>query len=213
MTSTPDADGALVRAFPTPGPLLGTAYRDLYLAAEGSDNQKATIGDPTLLPKPWDPPTCRNPHLRAELWEWIDEVVLWVNQEYVWDPEGLIPPCWPHHPHLVHELAVLTDQRRRVGISLDSNGLEEWHRYSLPGFFDRLRARLKAHCDQDHQPWPARSRDFRYTDTRNTDLRQDAFNGDLRQLQPVAPFLPARPRLSVLNAETGEITEPRPSTR
>ncbi|MBK9698227.1 MAG: hypothetical protein IPO80_12900 [Propionibacteriaceae bacterium] len=61
MTTTPDADGALVRAFPTPGPLLGTAYRDLYLAAEGSDNQKATIGDPSLLPKPWDPPTCRNP--------------------------------------------------------------------------------------------------------------------------------------------------------
>ena len=58
MTTTPDADAGLVRAFPTPGPLLGTAYRDLYLAAEGSDNQKATIGDPNLLPKPWDPPTC-----------------------------------------------------------------------------------------------------------------------------------------------------------
>ena len=92
MTTTPDADAGLVRAFPTPGPLLGTAYRDLYLAAEGSDNQKATIGDPNLLPKPWDPPTCRNPQLRAELWTWLDAVVIWVNHEYVWDPEGTIPP-------------------------------------------------------------------------------------------------------------------------
>ena len=66
MTSVPEPR-ELAQAFPTPGPLIGTAYRDLYLAAEGSDNQKAAIGDPSLLPKPWDPPTCRNPHLRAEL--------------------------------------------------------------------------------------------------------------------------------------------------
>lgn len=206
MTNTPDADAGLVRAFPTPGALLGTAYRDLYLAAEGSDNQKATIGDPSRLPKPWDPPTCRNPRLRAELWEWLDRVVLWLNQEYVWDPGGIIPPCWPQHPHLVHELAVLADQRRRVGIALDSNGLEEWHRYTLPGFLDRMRARLKAHCDQDHQPWPARGRLARYADTGNADRRQDAFNADVSRLQPAEPYFPARPRLSIIDSATGEIT-------
>ena len=140
MTTTPDADAGLVRAFPTPGPLLGTAYRDLYLAAEGSDNQKATIGDPNLLPKPWDPPTCRNPQLRAELWTWLDAVVIWVNHEYVWDPDGTIPPCWPLHPHIVQEVAVMADQRRRASVALDSNALEEWHRYTLPGFLERLRA-------------------------------------------------------------------------
>lgn len=206
MTSAPDADAALVRAFPTPGPLLGTAYRDLYLAAEGSDNQKATVGDPSLLPKPWDPPTCRNPRLRAELWEWLDQVVLWLNHEYVWDPDGMIPSCWPQHPHLVHEIAVLADQRRRVGIALDSNGLEEWHRYTLPGFLDRMHARLKAHCDQDHQPWPARGRQARHTDTRNADRRQDAFNGDVSQLQPAEPFVRARPRLSIIDSATGEVS-------
>jgi type IV secretion system protein VirD4 len=26
-----------------------------------------------------------------------------------------IPACWPKHPHLVHDLAVLADQRRRAG--------------------------------------------------------------------------------------------------
>ena len=208
MTSARDADGGLVRGFPTPGPLLGTAYRDLYLAAEGSDNQKAAIGDPSLLPKPWDPPTCHNPQLRAELWTWLDAVATWINHEYVWDPEGMIPPCWPNHPHLVHELAVLADQRRRAGLALDSNALEEWHRYTLPGFLDRLHTRLKAHCDQDHQPWPARGRQVRYTADRDTGRRQDAFNGDLRQLRPAAPFIPSRPRLAVLNTQTGEVTRP-----
>ena len=205
MTTTPDADAGLVRAFPTPGPLLGTAYRDLYLAAEGSDNQKATIGDPSLLPKPWDPPTCRNPQLRAELWTWLDAVVIWVNHEYVWDPEGTIPPCWPLHPHIVQEVAVMADQRRRASVALDSNALEEWHRYTLPGFLDRLRARLKAHCDQDHQPWPARGRDARHTDERQSQRRQDAFAGDVRELRPAEPFVPLRPRLSVLNTDTGKM--------
>ncbi|WP_232546982.1 hypothetical protein [Propioniciclava soli] len=205
--SGPEPD-ELVRAFPTPGPLLGTAYRDLYLATEGSDNQKAAIGDPSLLPKPWDPPTCRNPQLRAELWGWLDAVAIWINHEYVWDPDSTIPPCWPQHPHIVHELAVMADQRRRAGITLDSNALEEWHRYTLPGFLERLRGRLKAHCETDHQPWPARGRGARYTDTRNTERRRDAFNGDLRQLQPAAPVVPARPRLSILNTETGKITKP-----
>ena len=177
MTTTPDADAGLVRAFPTPGPLLGTAYRDLYLAAEGSDNQKATIGDPNLLPKPWDPPTCRNPQLRAELWTWLDAVVIWVNHEYVWDPEGTIPPCWPLHPHIVQEVAVMADQRRRASVALDSNALEEWHRYTLPGFLERLRSRLKAHCDQDHQPWPARSRHVRHTGDGHAKRRRQAFDG------------------------------------
>ncbi len=207
MTSTPDADRALVRAFPSPGPLLGTAYRDLYIAAEGSDNQKAAIGDPSLLPKPWDPPTCRNPQLRAELWAWLDQVVLWLNHEYVWDPEGAIPPCWPQHPHLVHELAVLADQRRRAGLALDSNTLEEWHRYTLPGFLERLRGRLKAHCEPDHQPWPARSRHTRHTGDSHTQRRHAAFADDVGHLGPSELIAHARPRLTLLNTETGELLD------
>lgn len=196
MTTTPDADAGLVRAFPTPGPLLGTAYRDLYLAAEGSDNQKATIGDPNLLPKPWDPPTCRNPQLRAELWTWLDAVVIWVNHEYVWDPEGTIPPCWPLHPHIVQEVAVMADQRRRASVALDSNALEEWHRYTLPGFLERLRSRLKAHCDQDHQPWPARSRHVRHTGDGHAKRRRQAFDGDVQHLSPSEQITLTRPRVN-----------------
>lgn len=109
-------DLSLTRAFPLPGPMLGIAFRDLYLAAEGSDNQKEVLGDPSLLPKPWDPPTCVDPQLRGELWAWLDAVVAWFNHEYVWDPASMVPPCWPHHPHLIHEIAVLADQRRRAGL-------------------------------------------------------------------------------------------------
>lgn len=197
----------LARAFPTPGPLLGAAYRDLYLATEGSDHQKATIGDPSLLPKPWDPPTCRNPQLRAELWTWLDAVTIWVNHEYVWDPDGTIPPCWPLHPHIVHELAVMAEQRRRAGIALDSNALEEWHRYTLPGFLERMRGRLKTHCEPDHQPWPARSRHVRHTGDGLAQRRHEAFDGDVQHLSPSEQLIPTRPRLRLLNPDTGELLD------
>lgn len=199
--------GQLTWPFPTPGPLLGTAYRDLYLAAEGDDNQKALIGDHSLLPKPWDPPTCHNPQLRAELWTWLDQVVVWINHEYLWDPDGTIPPCWPQHPHLVHELAVLADQRRRAGIALDSSALEEWHRYTLPGFLERLRGRLKAHCETDHQPWPARSRYNRHTNDPNTQRRQQTFDDDVRRLSPPEQNTASRPRLTLLDTHTGELVD------
>lgn len=107
MDRTPDK--SLVWAFPTPDtPLLAVAYRDLYLAAEGTAQQKEMLGDPALLPRPWDPATCQDPLLRQEVWDWLEEFVVWFNREYVWDPNaGMIPSCWPQHPHLVHEIAVL----------------------------------------------------------------------------------------------------------
>lgn len=170
-------DRPLALPFPLPdGPELSAAYKDLHLAAHGDDETKAIIGDPALLPRPWDPPTCRKRQLRQELWEWLDEVVTWFNSEYVWDPTaGMIPPCWPQHPHLVHEIAVLADQRRRAGIDTSSNSLEEWHRYSVPAFIDRLRQRTKSHCDEFHQPSPARSRQARHAADASKAARQHAF--------------------------------------
>jgi hypothetical protein len=90
----------------------------------------------------------------------------------------MIPPCWPQHPHLVHEIAVLADQRRRAGIDTSSNSLEEWHRYAVPAFLDRLRQRNKSHCDDQHQPWPARTRHSRHGSTGRSDERSRLFAED-----------------------------------
>ena len=109
------------------------------------------LGDIHELPRPWEPESCP-PKLRGEIWAWLDQVVDWLNTDYCWDPDGLIPACWPHHPHLVHELAVLADQRRLAGQAFTSDLLEEWHRYTLPSFHDRLRSRLRSHCDEATNP-------------------------------------------------------------
>ena len=74
------------------------------------------------------------------------EVVDWLISEYVWEAADTIPACWPQHPHLVHEIAVLADQRRRAGHALTSDALEEWHRYSLPAFTERVKSRLRNHA-------------------------------------------------------------------
>ena len=173
-------DRPLALPFPLPdGPELSAAYKELYLAAHGDDATKKAIGDPALLPRPWDPPTCRKRQLRQELWEWLDAVVTWFNTEYVWDPNaGMIPPCWPQHPHLVHEIAVLADQRRRAGIDTSSNTLEEWHRYTVPAFLERLRQRTKSHCEEHHQPWPARARYARYASDTAVAERRQAYEAD-----------------------------------
>ena len=78
----------------------------------------------------------------------------------------MIPACWPRHPHLVHEIAVLADLRRRAGHALTGDAMEEWHRYALPAFTERMRQRMKGHCeDKDHQPWPAQGRHTRHLTT------------------------------------------------
>ncbi len=132
----------------------------------------------------------------------------WLNREYVWDVGAVIPGCWPQHPHLVHEVAVLADQRRRAGNTLTSDALEEWHRYALPAFIERMRTRIKDHCEEGHQSWPARSRYARHTsDTARRD-RRDIYSRDVQTtIRRPAGASPGRPRLGVVNLETGEITD------
>ena len=145
--ATEPAEQPMICAFPEGGALIRLAYRELNIAANGTKEQKNAIGNPHLLPRPWDPPTCRKTELREQVWAWLEDVVTWLNREYVWDVGTVIPGCWPQHPHLVHEIAALADQRRRAGAALTSDGLEEWHRYALPGFVERMRARVKDHCE------------------------------------------------------------------
>ena len=201
----------LVEPFPMPDTLeLRTAYRQLLLAAEGTESQKAAIGDPAGLPRPWEPGTCTDPALRAELWAWLDQVVIWHNHQYAWDIELVIPSCWPHHPHLVHDLPVLVDLRRRAQLAVTSDLLEEWHRYTLPAFHERLKAQLRGHCDGHHQPWPARARAARHTSESVRSDLQRAIQTDLDALEPPeakAAKPTGRPRLGLVDLDTGEITK------
>lgn len=118
---TPPTSGCgpypLAKPFPQPGRGLRHAYRELDLGLNGNAAQRQAIGDPNVLPRPWDPGSLHLPSLRRELWEWLEAVVDWVNTEHVWDPAQLVPACWPYHPHLVHEVAVRTDQRYKAGLS------------------------------------------------------------------------------------------------
>lgn len=173
---------SLTAEFPMPtSTSLASAYQNLYLAATGADDVRVQLGNPANLPRPWIPASCTERRLRAELWSWLDDVATWLNEQYTWDPAaGMIPPCWPHHPHLVNELAVLADQRRRAALDLTSSSLEEWHRYCLPNFYSRLQARMRTGCDEKHTPWPAQPRHDRHR--RQTGQRLDAFNNDLTAL-------------------------------
>lgn len=137
------------------------------------------------------------------MWEWLDAVVGWLNHEYVWDAAARIPPCCPRHPHLVHEIAVLADQRRQAGAGATSDALEDWHRFSLPGL-PRPDAHPAAHhCDEGHQPWPGKGRHTRHTDESSRAERAELFVGDVATVG--ARPEPTSPRLTVVDLDTGEL--------
>ena len=110
---------------------------------------------------------------------WLEAVVAWLITEYVWDAADTIPACWPQHPHLVHEIAVLADQRRRAGLAPTSDALEEWHRYRLPSFAERMKTRLRNHCQENHQAWPATGRHTRHIAEASRHRRMQTYAADL----------------------------------
>src|SRR3546814_4618052 len=93
----------MVFPFPVPGGHVRLAYRELHIAINGTEEEKKALGNHALLSRPWEPATCLDPELRHDLWDWLDDVVIWLNREYTWDVSGLIPSCWPLHPHLRSE--------------------------------------------------------------------------------------------------------------
>ena len=167
--------------FPRPPVAVAEALNDLAIVRSGDDDAIAELGGPAAvhgLPRPWDPTTC-SIELREHLWEWLDEVAGWVNHEYAWRSTSLIPPCWPRHPHLARELAVLACLRAAAGESLAPDLIEDWHRYALPHFLDRMLSRLgDAGCRNGHTDWPAAGRYDHYTDDPAVTARLEAFYAD-----------------------------------
>jgi hypothetical protein len=198
----------VTRPFPQPGRLVQAAYRELMIAQYGTDEERAALGRIETLDRPWDPPSCA-PAVRQQVWQWLDAVAAWVNHEYAWTVDRLIPPCWPAHPHLAHELAVLADQRRAAGQGTGSDRLEDWHRYSLPMFTDRLASRLGTGCVSRHDEWPAAARHRAYHSHPNQQARTAWFADDLTTHRPALPAAAGHPaRLALLDLGTGEVTDP-----
>ena len=193
----------MARPFPQPGPLVGLAYRELQQAANGTLDQ---ILAPRRLFMSCRGRGNRNLARRscaARSGPGSTEVVDWLNTDYCWDPDGLIPACWPHHPHLVHEIAMLADQRRIAGQAFTSDLLEEWHRYTLPSFHDRLRSRIRSHCDDSHQPWPAKGRHTRYRDGADDRVPAVRRRPPFRAAAKVCRGLTAQ--LALIDLTTGEV--------
>lgn len=174
-------DGSLVWRFPMPdSDLIDEAFWDLERSLLGTETEKSNLGDHDKLPKPWDIATCDEPELRRDVWDWYERVVTWFNHEYVWDPAaGMIPPCWPLHPHLVHEIGVIAGQRRSIEMAPNANALEEWHRYVVPALLDLIQKRVKQHCDDGHQVWPGRASFARHQAVAERERRIQAIERDL----------------------------------
>jgi hypothetical protein len=158
------------------------------------------------LSRPWDRGTCHTPQLRREVWLWLEAVVTSLNHEHVWDVADVIPTCWPQHPHLVHETAVLADQRDRAGQALTNDPLDEWHRHSPPSFIERMRSRLRNHCQEDHQSWPAKGRYTRHIGEATCRRRMDAYAADVRALKSTYDQ-DQSPRLGLVDLATDEIKQ------
>jgi hypothetical protein len=153
----------IIDEFPLPTRLVRIAFTQLQTARSGNEEAIADLGHLADLPRPWDPPSCP-PSLRHELWLWLDTVAAWINHEFSWQADHCIPGCWPAHPHIAHELAVVAALRLEAGHALSPDALEEWHHYTLPGFLERMTSRLGGNgCPPgNHRDWPAagRHRDF-----------------------------------------------------
>ncbi|SFT82491.1 hypothetical protein SAMN05660657_03306 [Geodermatophilus amargosae] len=169
MTAT-----GLVPPFPAPPRAVRTALEHLR---QTEDAGLEPAGLP-LLDRPWDPAAC-TPHVRAQLWPWLEDVAGWLNATFGWQTAHTIPACWPAHPSLVAELAVLACLRAAAGDASSPHAMEEWHRYALPGFTTRMADRLGIGCPPGrHLDWPARSWAAAYDSSEAAEARRDRFDAD-----------------------------------
>lgn len=179
----------IVKKYPTPPPSVARVLDQHAVVRRGDADEIAAEGNLTNLPRPWAPGSCEDDDLRAAIWYWCDAVAEWLNHEYAWRPAQLIPPCWPHHPHIANELPVLAVLRVAAEASTGPELLEEWHRHTLPAFFDRMLSRLgESTCRTGkHVDWPAESRHVSYTAEQAVDDRQALFYADTNPPTPLHP--------------------------
>jgi hypothetical protein len=130
-------------------------------------------------------------------------VAAWLVSEYVWDVADAIPACWPEHPHLVREVAVVADQRRRSPATRWESGIGK----NLPAFTERMKARLRNHREDGHQPWPANGRCTRYMAETSRCAREDHCAADIGAATQTDGMRQHRPRFGLVDLDTGEIDD------
>jgi hypothetical protein len=156
----------IISPFPRPPGAVLFALEQLAILRLGDASEMQVAGDLADLPRPWEPASCPD-DLRTAIWEWCDAVAGWLNDEFAWRPAQMVPPCWPRHPHLARELPILAVLRWEAEESTSPDLLEDWHRYALPMFGDRMATRLgesTCHTTGKHQDWPAAGRAAAYHD-------------------------------------------------
>jgi hypothetical protein len=155
----------ILEPFPAPGPGIRLTLNRLAILHRGDPREMHAAGDLTNLPHPWEPDSCPD-ELRDAVWSWCSAVGGWINTQYAWRPTQMIPPCWPLHPHIARELPTLAVLRWEADVATSPDLLEEWHRYTLPLFLDRMAGRLgESTCRTagKHQDWPAAGRVAAFT--------------------------------------------------
>lgn len=164
--------GLMAAPFPAPPGPVARVLDELRLVASVTDETEHESRRVALLDRPWDPPSCP-PELRRCIYVWLDEVAAWINEDHTWLADRLIPICWDLHPHIVHELATLACVRWEATFARTPTALEEWHRYALPAFLNRIGDRIgDTGCPPGrHQPSPALGRHAIYADAEESGRR------------------------------------------
>lgn len=149
----------IVLPFPPPPVGVLVALELLQDVRRRESGQPAPVGVVADMERPWEPAGC-NSELSASVWNWCDDVAVWINHEYAWRPAQMIPACWRQHPHIARELPVLAVLRWQAESAAAPELVEEWNRYAFPMFCDRMVERLgESTCRTGrHQGWPAESR-------------------------------------------------------
>ncbi|MEV7090129.1 hypothetical protein AB0O07_30315 [Streptomyces sp. NPDC093085] len=85
-------------------------------------------------PPPWDLGALPS-ELSEPLPTWLDSVCRWLNGRYAWQPQDVIPPCWPQHEGLAYEIAALAFARSDA--YTDPSSTVVWHEQ-----YDRFLTRM-----------------------------------------------------------------------
>jgi hypothetical protein len=127
--------------YPAPSPLVVAALDQLRIAAESPPDSDIELRQVAMLPRPWDPASCP-PELRDLIYVWLDAVAGWINEDLTWRDRPRASDLLARPPHIIHELAIVACLRWEADHAVTAAVLEDWHRFSLPMFLDRLALRI-----------------------------------------------------------------------